>query len=245
MRFAYPFNKTLDAKTSNKKANIFQLDLTDKMDMRKWKVAFESASIPVSWKNIKAAYGNNTFSYNNGTDDVTVTFPDGLYSISDMNGVLHEIMHGNGDYTTVSGVDVYSISLYLNDVRNRTGVSISSPYTLTIPAGIGQLLGIDAATYDSSFTSQNLPDVDRINSIMILCDFLRNDYHPEPKCLYSFPAYGTSGDILERQVQQLTYIDCNGTDKRSLSIEFQDEDGKALDMEDRNVVVRLIFSDED
>ncbi|KJE98324.1 hypothetical protein CAOG_010206 [Capsaspora owczarzaki ATCC 30864] len=50
---------------------------------------------------------------------------------------------------------------------------------------------------------------------------------------------GGGGDILERQVQQLTYIDCNGTDKRSLSIEFQDEDGKALDMEDHETSAEM------
>ena len=55
-----------------------------------------------SWFNIKASYGNNTFSIiwptNSGTTTYTITIPDGNYEVSDLNNEMHKQMQVQGLY---------------------------------------------------------------------------------------------------------------------------------------------------
>jgi len=82
-------------------------------------IAVSQVSMYYSWYNISAALGNNTFSYTWVNGDVkTITLPDGLYEIADVNSFLQSEMIKNNHYlVNASGNFVYYISLEVNATR--------------------------------------------------------------------------------------------------------------------------------
>ena len=68
------------------KSHRFKLNLTDKLNLKdpKKNMALASLSIYYTWKNIKSEYNNNKFKISAPTWNDTFDFPDGSYSIADI-----------------------------------------------------------------------------------------------------------------------------------------------------------------
>jgi hypothetical protein len=139
------------------------------------KIAVQSITMYYSWANISASLGNNTFTYN-WTVGVTlttytITIPDGLYEIKDLNSLLQFTMVKNGHYLINSaGQNVYyaeflvNVNKYSIDI-NTFPVPTSLPATYTAPvanaaAGYAAWVGYPTTTFNPIIT---LPSA--INSI--------------------------------------------------------------------------------
>lgn len=107
-------------------------------------IAVSSISLYYSWFNISQAFGNNiiryTWTVGLVTTTYTVTIPDGLYEIADINALLQFTMIQNGQYLVdASGDNVYYLELIVNPARyaiqlNTFLVPTSLPATYTQPA---------------------------------------------------------------------------------------------------------------
>jgi len=106
-------------------------------------VALQSASLYYSWYNISAALGNNTMQFifpnNLGVmTTYTITFPDGIYEVKDLDAYFQYYCLQNGlYYTTAAGQNVFFMKIEVN----LTFYSIelccySTPY-VTVPATTG------------------------------------------------------------------------------------------------------------
>ncbi len=143
------------------------------------KVAVASISMYYSWYNITSANGNNTLSYTFptfvGSTTVSITIPDGFYSISELNSYLQSVMITNGHYLVDSGGDyVYYLELVTNGtyysiqynsfpVPTALPVGYSNPAAMTFPVVAStpllivpsttfqNIIGFDAGTYPSVF----------------------------------------------------------------------------------------------
>ena len=64
----------------------FRLSLSDKLNLKNpnKNIALGNLSIYYTWKNIKSAYNNNNFRISAPTWNGTFEFPDGSYSIEDI-----------------------------------------------------------------------------------------------------------------------------------------------------------------
>ena len=78
------FMNTEKRKTSE--PHRFRLDLADKLNLNdpKKNMVLATLSIYYTWKNIKSEYNNNKFKTSAPTWNYTFEFPDGSYSISDI-----------------------------------------------------------------------------------------------------------------------------------------------------------------
>jgi len=115
------------------------------------KISLKSMTIPYSWYNISASYGNNTFSYTmptsgTNTNTVSVTLPDGFYTITDLNNALSASLKANGYffYSTANGVSnapyiIYPIQ-FSSQVTNYTN-SIIFQYIPTSAANVSTQFG--------------------------------------------------------------------------------------------------------
>lgn len=94
-------------------------------------ISLVSAEIPYSNFNIMAQFGNNTFSYNHPAGGSwSVVFPDGFYTIDDMNYFLQQTQILNNHYLINSdGEIVYYLKLSTN--QNRYKIQLD---TFAIPA---------------------------------------------------------------------------------------------------------------
>jgi hypothetical protein len=98
-------------------------------------------TIPYSWRNISARLGNNTYSYSmpNGASGTTTygsyTIPDGFYTVSQLNTLIHQQFNANGHYW------------YLH---NSTGINNNTyVYPLSITSNV--------SAYTNTITAYNIP----------------------------------------------------------------------------------------
>ena len=109
-------------------------------------IAVSSVTIYYSWFNIDTKYQNNVFRYSwtslGVTTTYTITIPNGLYNISDINFYLQWTMINNGHYlVNNAGENVYYAELVVN--ANRYAIQINTylmpialPVGWTNPAGL-------------------------------------------------------------------------------------------------------------
>ena len=74
--------------------HVLELKLADKLDLRRGQksVALSNLSIYYIWRNIKSSYKNNKFKVSAPTWSDEFELPDGLYSISDIQGYFEAIL---------------------------------------------------------------------------------------------------------------------------------------------------------
>lgn len=109
------------------------VDLTDKY------VAVVSISMFYSWFNITSASQNNTisFTWDSAGATYTITIPDGLYEIADINGYLQWWFIQNGFYyIDAGGSYVYMAELIVNGSRYSIQLNTFYNYSAgTLPTG--------------------------------------------------------------------------------------------------------------
>lgn len=96
-------------------------------------IAVSFISVPYSWRNVTAAQGNNTFSYDfpngAGFDTVNVTVPDGFYEIDELSAYMQFVMKQNNHYLIDSSgltpVDVYYASWRSNAIYYTTTFTLT------------------------------------------------------------------------------------------------------------------------
>ena len=86
------FMNSENSKTSE--YHVLVLKLTDKLDLRRGQktVALSNLSIYYTWKNVKSSYNNNKFKISAPTWSAEFKFPDGLYSVSDIQDYFEYIL---------------------------------------------------------------------------------------------------------------------------------------------------------
>ena len=74
--------------------HVLELKLSDKLDLRRGQksVALSNLNIYYIWRNIKSSYKNNKFKVSAPTWSDEFELPDGLYSMSDMQGYFEAIL---------------------------------------------------------------------------------------------------------------------------------------------------------
>jgi len=127
-------------------------------------IAVSSVSMYYSWFNISAALNNNKFYYTwynaagiisvNGNPYFTITVPDGLYEIVQLNNLLQFSMINNGTYLidTATGQNVYYAEFILNPTRYAVQIN-----TFNFPTALpdGYSVPSNWATYAGSFPAQS------------------------------------------------------------------------------------------
>ena len=96
--------------------HVLILKLTDKLDLRgsQKSVALSTLSIYYTWKNIKSSCNNNKFKISVLAWSDESEFPDGSYSISDIQDYFEYILKKHSE-----NVNNPTIRIYVNIIENR------------------------------------------------------------------------------------------------------------------------------
>ena len=107
----------------------FKLSLADKLNLKNpnKNIALGNLSIYQTWKNIKSTYNNNKFKISAPAWNDTFDFPDGSYSITDIQGYFEFIIKKHETLTENSPVQIYS-----NKIKNRIVFKIKTEYKLEL-----------------------------------------------------------------------------------------------------------------
>jgi len=108
--------------------------LTDKY------VAVSSITMYYSWFNITSALANNkiTYTYGNTTTVYTITIPDGLYEITDINNYCQFAMIANQTYCTDGNFNYYPFDIIINSTRYAVQLNTYSTLTVANATTIGR-----------------------------------------------------------------------------------------------------------
>ncbi len=190
--------------------NFDNLELNNKYD---YEVALVRSSIWYSYHNISTDFGNNTLRYNNGSVWKTVTFDNGIYSVSDIDTFLKNAMKANGDSGTSSGVDVFYIAITPNYTTLKCDVTISNNFQLDFTTStLRELLGFTSVIATVSQSGANPADITRgINSLVIACDIVDGSYDngASSSILYSFVPNVSPGSLINTEPVQRVYLPIN------------------------------------
>lgn len=109
-------------------------------------IALSSLTMYNSWFNIMSKFSNNTFTYTWTSGAVsttyTITMPDGLYEVSDINKYVQFCCIQNGTYWVANGNYYYPFDMQVNPVRyaiqlNTYLIPTVAPAGTTIPPPAG------------------------------------------------------------------------------------------------------------
>lgn len=105
--------------TDNGKNNTLVYKFPRSVQFKNAEIAVSQISMYYSWYNISSALGNNVFTYKwIDENSYTITIPDGLYEISDVNAYFQSEMIKNNHYlANASGDYVYYINMEVNQSR--------------------------------------------------------------------------------------------------------------------------------
>ena len=118
--------------TENSKTNEphkFVLNLSQRLDLRSSDkhVALQKLSIYYTWKNVRKKYKNNNLKIIAPTWNDELEFPDGSYSVSDIEDWIKFIIKKHGTLTTIPPIHVY-----INRINNRLVFKIKDGYNLEL-----------------------------------------------------------------------------------------------------------------
>jgi len=220
----------------------------------KWEIALQRCDTWYSFFNISAEKGNNTFKYTNDSAvERSVTIPDGVYSLSQLQAYLHYVMRQNSDYTTDGdGNPVYSIYIQANYSTLKSEITISDGYELNIAATesrLYELLGFEATSVSSALTdgthiSDGLADVtDGLNSMQIHVSLVSESYMGSSgsDVIFSFIPTVSPGSPITIEPRQKVYLPIRSNDGyiRNVRCHLTDQQGRVLDLNGEKLTVSL------
>ena len=140
----------------------------------KHELAVDTVMMTYSWHNISDKYKNNKIKYSpdNGNTWHTITFPNGLYSYSDINAFIHSYMGEQGH----KAGDKYQINLSFFLSTYKALIQIDNNYKLDLRnSSFGDLIGFDEKIIDKTEYGSRLPNItNSIDKINIHCDIVTN-----------------------------------------------------------------------
>lgn len=133
-------NNTYNSSGQN---NILNIKFGSSLNLNDYQVALANLQCYYSWNNITAAKGNNQLTYfwplpspGNPTGSMhLITFPDGMYTVSDISGFISNRMVLNNHYLLdADGAVVSFIELAPNRIYQRITLTIT-PIPTALPSG--------------------------------------------------------------------------------------------------------------
>ena len=114
MKTSTIFMNSEDSRTL--KPHILTLKLVNKLNLRFGEkvIALSNLSFYYTWKNIKSTYNNNKFKISAPTWNDEFEFPDGSYSLSDIQDYFEYILKKHRE-----DIDKPSVQIYVNKIENR------------------------------------------------------------------------------------------------------------------------------
>ena len=162
---------------------ILILKLTDKLDLRRSKkiIALSNLSTYYTWKNIKRSCNNNKFKISASTWNDKFEFPDGLYSVSNIQDYFEYILKKHGE-----NIDNPSVKIYVNKTENRITFRIKNGYSLEhLSPETMKVLGSTENKIIQEKNSETVPQLEITEVILVHYYVVNNDYQQDSRVFYT------------------------------------------------------------
>ena len=141
-------------------------------------IAVDRISMTYSWHNLTTSYKNNTIKYSNdgGKTWNTVTYPDGMYSYSDLNEYLHSAMKKKNHFRTVNNSEVYDINIVFVLSTYKVVLELENNHQIDLRVGeFNELIGFDKKIITETEYGSRLPNItNSVDSLHVNIDAIKN-----------------------------------------------------------------------
>ena len=144
----------------------------------------------------KSTYNNNKVKLSGPTWSETFDLPDGSYEISDIQDYFFKMIQKHE--STIKNNKESPVFIYPNEVKNRIVFKIKTGYKLELLSRETQKLLGDEPLIDKNKNSNNVPQLDQVESILLHSNLVRNQYLQNSKLLYEF--------VLDKKFGQLISV---------------------------------------
>ena len=218
--------------------SVLVLKLTDKVDLRRGQktVALSNLSIYFTWKNVKSLYNNNKFKISAPTWSEEFELPDESYSVSDIQDYFEYILKKHGE-----SVDNPSITMYVNRIENRITFKIKNGYYLELltPETM-KLLGRTESKITKDENSENVPNLEIVELVLVHCNIVNNDYQQNSRILYTFAPNKAFASLLEILPPNHFFLKTFNSEFQEIKTWFTDQTSKPLEVEDKINITLII-----
>ena len=218
--------------------HILKLKLTDKLDVRIGEkvIALSNLRIYNTWKNIKSSYNNNKFKISAPTWNEEFTFPDGSYSVSDIQNYFKYMLKKHRENT-----DKPSIQIYINKIENRIRFKIKKGYSLELlTKETMELLGSTKNKIIKDKNGENEPRLEITEVVLVHCNMVNNDYQQDSRVLYTFVPNKSFGSLLDISPSNHIFLKLFNSEYDEIVVLFTDQNSKPLEIEDRTNLTMVI-----
>ena len=230
------FMNSENSRTSEYHVLVFKL--TDKLDLRRGQktVALSNLSIYYTWKNMKSSYNNIKSKISAPTWNEEFELRDGSYSISDIQDYFEYILKKHSE-----SVDNPPIRIYVNKIENRITFKIKSEYYLELlTPETTKLLGSAESKITKNKNGENVPHLEVVELVLVLCNLVNNDYQQDSRILYTFVPNKTFGSLLEISPTNHVFLKTFNSEFQEIKIWFTHQTSTPLEVEDRINVTLII-----
>lgn len=177
------------------------------------------------------------------------------------------LIDSNGDYVYYLNLAVnttyYSVQLTTFPVPTSLPSGYTAPPSfpayptttrvpqLIVPSSnnFGDVIGFNSGTYPNptqittySKLSDNTPQVSSVDTVILTCNLLNNQFDISPKNLYSFSSAGNSfGQLIQTAPNFEQYVEVNSGSYNNIQLQFITPNNQPLALRDSNVVIELLI----
>ena len=150
--------------------------------------------------------------------DNTFDFPDGSYSIADIQDYFEFIIKKRETLTENPPAQIYP-----SKIKNRIIFKIKTGYKLELlsPETM-KLLGSTKKDVDQDKDGEDVPKLESVEVVLVHCNLVKNDYQHTSKVLFSFAPNKLFGQLINISPHSLTMVNTVNTKFSSVEVWFTD-----------------------
>ena len=145
--------------------------------------------------------------------------PDGSYNISEIQDYVEYIIK---KHETIG--ENAPILIYTNTINNRIVFKIKSGYKLKLLSKeTMKLLGSTKDIIDADKNSENLPNLENVEVVLVHCNLVNNAYQQHSRVLFIFVPTKQYGQLISISPHSLVFLKTMNTDFLEIEIWFTDQ----------------------
>lgn len=204
-------------------------------DKRDWEFAVIHTSLWYNFYNVSAAIGNNVlnYSHNSGGNWTTVTFPDGLYNISDLNSYLQQQIENNGHTVNklrlLANYSLLKVQVYIETASNFQ-IDLQSSVS-----SFHSFLGFNSGIYTTAgyTTAQSIANItNNINTLEIHCSLVDQEFTFEngkkSDIVFTMSPNEPTGSLMIRAPTNPIYLPVNTNYIESIRVKITDDQNNVI-----------------
>ena len=165
------------------------------------------------FKNVRKKYKNNKLKIIAPTWNDELEFPDGSYSVSDIEDWIKFIIKKHGTLTTIPPIHVY-----INRINNRLVFKIKDGYNLEL-----QTLKLFGSTKKLIDKKKNVLSLEVVKLVLVQCNLVDNQYQQKSEVLYTFTPNKFYAYLLNDEPSKLVFLKTYNTEFDEIMITFTDQ----------------------